>query len=109
MVRTTCWHTHRWYDEPTALLTKQAADSLRAVSNDVISMGCRLKIFDAYRPQKSVDHFVRWAADITDPLMKCYFYPDLDKKARIYIREERSYARLNHRPDAVRYDNREES
>ena len=67
------------YEEPTALLTRQAADSLRAVSDDLVKQGYRLKIFDAYRPQKSVDHFVRWAANIPDTLMKPYFYPDLDK------------------------------
>jgi D-alanyl-D-alanine dipeptidase len=67
------------YEEPTALLTRQAADSLKAVSDDVIKLGYRLKIYDAYRPQKGVDYFVRWAEDITDTLMKSYFYPDLDK------------------------------
>lgn len=67
------------YEEPTALLTKQAADSLKAVSDDVKAQGYRLKIYDAYRPQKGVDHFVRWAEDIADTLMKSYFYPDLDK------------------------------
>jgi len=67
------------YLEPTALLTKIAADSLKAVSDDVKALGYRLKIYDAYRPQQAVDHFVRWAADIPDTLMKQYFYPDLDK------------------------------
>ncbi len=67
------------YLEPTALLTKIAADSLKAVSDDVEALGYRLKIYDAYRPQQAVDHFVRWAADIPDTLMKQYFYPDLDK------------------------------
>ena len=67
------------YLEPTALLTREAADSLRAVSDDVVAQGYRLKIYDAYRPQKAVDHFVRWAADVPDTLMKQYFYPDLDK------------------------------
>ena len=67
------------YEEPTALLTRVAADSLKAVSDDVMKLGYRLKIYDAYRPQKGVDHFVRWAEDITDTLMKSYFYPDLDK------------------------------
>ena len=67
------------YEEPTALLTKKAADSLRAVSDDVISLGYRLKIYDAYRPQKGVDQFVCWAEDIPDIRMKTYFYPDLDK------------------------------
>ena len=49
------------YLEPTALLTREAADSLQAVSKDVMALGYRLKIYDAYRPQKAVDHFVRRA------------------------------------------------
>ena len=67
------------YLQPTALLTRQAADSLRAVSDDLRAMGYRLKIYDAYRPQRGVDHFVRWAADVSDTAMKPYFYPDLPK------------------------------
>ncbi len=67
------------YEQPTALLTKRAADSLKAVSDDVKKMGYRLKIYDAYRPQKAVDHFVRWALDANDTLMKTYFYPQLPK------------------------------
>ena len=67
------------YEEPTALLCRKAADSLKAVSDDVKALGYRLKIYDAYRPQKGVDHFVRWAEDTADTLMKPYFYPDLDK------------------------------
>ena len=67
------------YLEPTALLTKQAADSLKAVSDDVMKHGYRLKIYDAYRPQCAVDHFVRWSKDVNDTLMKRYFYPDLAK------------------------------
>lgn len=62
------------YLEPVALLTRRAADSLRAVSDDLMKQGYRLKIFDAYRPQCAVDHFVRWAADAGDTLMKSFFY-----------------------------------
>jgi len=67
------------YLQPTALLTRKAAERLKAVSDDVMAQGYRLKIYDAYRPQKGVDHFVRWAKDVPDTLMKTYFYPDLDK------------------------------
>ena len=84
------------YLEPTALLTKQAADSLRAVSDDVISLGYRLKIYDAYRPQKAVDHFVRWAEDIPDVRMKAFFYPDLEKNVLFpqqYICEKSGHSR----------------
>ena len=84
------------YLEPTALLTKVAADSLKAVSDDVMKLGYRLKIYDAYRPQKGVDHFVRWSKDVPDTLMKHYFYPDLDKSvlfAQEYIMERSGHTR----------------
>ncbi len=67
------------YEAPVALLTKRAADSLRLISDDLKQRGYRLKIYDAYRPQKGVDHFVRWSKDAPDIRMKQYFYPDLDK------------------------------
>ena len=67
------------YKAPTALLTREAAEALKAVSDDVKAQGYRLKIYDAYRPQCGVDHFVRWAASLPDTRMKPYFYPDLDK------------------------------
>ena len=67
------------YLQPTALLTREAADSLKAVSDDVKRLGYRLKIYDAYRPQCAVDHFVRWSLDPADTLMKASFYPMLDK------------------------------
>ena len=77
------------YMQPTALLTREAARCLKAVSDDVKSQGYRLKIYDAYRPQKGVDHFVRWAADVPDVRMKQYFYPDLDKSVLFDMNTEK--------------------
>ena len=84
------------YEAPTALLTQKAAEALRAVSDELCSQGYRLKIYDAYRPQKAVDHFVRWAADLPDTKMKPYFYPDLDKSILFdqgYIAEKSGHTR----------------
>ena len=67
------------YEEPTALLTKEAAQALRGVSDDLALRGYRLKIFDAYRPQTAVDNFVSWSKDPDDDIMKPYFYPELEK------------------------------
>nr|MCR5747105.1 peptidase M15 [Lachnospiraceae bacterium] len=58
------------YDQPIALLTKEAAAALIRASNEAISNGYRLKIYDAYRPQRAVNHFVRWAEVINDTRMK---------------------------------------
>ncbi len=67
------------YEEPCAMLTKEAAEALKKVSDELITKGYRLKIFDAYRPQRAVTHFANWAKDVDDTKMKKYFYPDLDK------------------------------
>lgn len=84
------------YLEPVVLMTRQAAECLSAVSDDLKQQGYRLKIYDAYRPQCAVDHFVRWAANIPDTLMKEYFYPDLDKSVLFdqeYIMEKSGHTR----------------
>ena len=67
------------YEAPVAVLTREAADALKLVSDDMKAQGLRLVIYDAYRPQRAVDHFARWAEDIADTRMKSVFYPDVDK------------------------------
>ena len=67
------------YEQPCALMTIEAANALKNVSDDLKKQGYRLKVFDAYRPQKAVDNFVRWAENISDTRMKKYFYPKVDK------------------------------
>ena len=69
------------YEAPVALLTREAAEALRQVNAAAIAQGYRLKVWDAYRPQQAVAHFVRWAEDVQDTRMKPYFYPALDKAA----------------------------
>ena len=84
------------YEEPVALLTKEAASALKEVSDDLIQKGYRLKIYDAYRPQKAVSHFMRWALDFEDTRMKTYFYPDLEKDTLFplgYIAEHSGHSR----------------
>lgn len=68
------------YEMPFALLTKEAAKALKDAGNELIKSGYMLKIYDAYRPQRAVDHFVRWAEDISDTRMKKIFYPAVSKK-----------------------------
>ena len=67
------------YQAPRMFLTRQAAKALRAVSDDVVKQGYRLKVYDAYRPQMAVDNFVAWAENLGDKRMKEYFYLQVDK------------------------------
>lgn len=67
------------YEQPCALMTRQAARALRSAARGLAGRGLRLRVFDAYRPQRAVDHFVRWAADEADVAMREAFYPGVDK------------------------------
>jgi D-alanyl-D-alanine dipeptidase len=84
------------YEKPVAILTREAAYALKAVSDELEPQGYALKIFDAYRPQKAVDDFIRWAGDPEDIKMKAIYYPDYDKKdlfALGYIAEKSGHSR----------------
>ena len=84
------------YEQPCALISKKAATALKAASDDAVRRGYRLKIYDAYRPQRAVAHFMRWAKDANDTRMKYCFYPNLDKSVlfeRGYIAEKSGHSR----------------
>lgn len=84
------------YEEPCALLTKEAARALKSVSNEMLVQGYRLKVFDAYRPACAVKHFVLWGIEDQDIRMKPYFYPELKKQELFekgYIAKQSSHSR----------------
>ena len=84
------------YEEPCALLTKEAARALKDAAAELNVKGYRLKVFDAYRPAGAVRHFVMWGLEDTDIRMKPYFYPDLEKQelfSKGYIASNSSHSR----------------
>ncbi|OGV18228.1 MAG: peptidase M15 [Lentisphaerae bacterium GWF2_38_69] len=68
------------YLKPECILTEQAALSLKIIQDKLKAFNLGLKIYDAYRPQRAVDHFVRWAKDLKNIKMKAKYYPDVAKK-----------------------------
>ena len=84
------------YEEPCAIVTKEAARALQSVSGELASQGFRIKVFDAYRPATAVKRFVQWSVDDLDLRMKPFFYPNLDKAdlfQRGYIASQSSHSR----------------
>jgi D-alanyl-D-alanine dipeptidase len=67
------------YRQPQCILTRHAATALRTAQRRLLGLGYTLKVYDCYRPQRAVDHFVRWAEDLSDERMKAEFYPNVDK------------------------------
>ena len=84
------------YEQPCALLSREAARALKSVSKEVQAQGFRLKVFDAYRPVCAVKHFVLWGIEDLDLRMKPFFYPDLKKEDLFeqgYIATQSSHSR----------------
>lgn len=84
------------YQAPKCYLTRQAAQALVGVQADLKPFGLGIKIYDCFRPQRAVDHFVRWAEDIRDTATRTEFYPTVDKKNLFrdgYIASRSSHSR----------------
>jgi zinc D-Ala-D-Ala dipeptidase len=84
------------YNAPKCLLTMETANALKKVQADLEPFAMSLKIYDCYRPQRAVDHFVRWAKDIGDIRTKKEFYPAVDKSrlfADGYIAQRSGHSR----------------
>ena len=67
------------YKKDTIIVSQKTAEALKEIQQILLKDGLSLKIFDAYRPQQAVDHFVRWATILNDTLMKREYYPDIPK------------------------------
>ena len=84
------------YKSHKCIISKKAAIALKEVQNELAEYGFGIKIFDAYRPQRAVNHFVRWAKVLDDTLTKSEFYPAVNKKnlfKKGYIASKSSHSR----------------
>ncbi|MBS4095324.1 MAG: M15 family metallopeptidase [Sulfuricella sp.] len=84
------------YLKPRAILAYPAAQALQKVQEELQPFGLGLKVFDAYRPQRAVDHFVRWARDLADQRNKAEYYPRVAKSNLFkedYIAERSGHSR----------------
>ena len=86
------------YEAGECWLSRQAAESLAAVQQDLLRQGLGLKVFDCYRPQTAVDDFVRWGQDLKDQKNKDMYYPRVPKSElfkRGYIAEKSGHSRAS--------------
>ncbi|MAB49506.1 MAG: peptidase M15 [Flavobacteriaceae bacterium] len=82
------------YKSNKLILTKETAEKLKLVQDELQQQNLCLKVYDGYRPQRSVNHFIRWAKDLNDTINKSEFYPDVAK--RNLFKEEYIASRSGH-------------
>lgn len=84
------------YNAPKCYLTGEAAEALKKVQEELKAFSLSIKIYDCYRPQRAVNHFVRWAKEIDNTKTKKEFYPTVDKRNLFrdgYIAEKSGHSR----------------
>ncbi|OEU88918.1 D-alanyl-D-alanine dipeptidase [Streptomyces abyssalis] len=84
------------YRQSMCIVTRDTAEALRTAQRSLLRKGYSLKVYDCYRPQRAVDHFVKWAKDLDDERMKDEFYPRVDKDRLFedgYIAEKSGHSR----------------
>ncbi|OEY70914.1 peptidase M15 [Rheinheimera salexigens] len=83
------------YQANTCFLHIDAAQALAKAQQAAMQQGYSLWVYDCYRPQRAVDHFMRWAADTADTATKAEFYPNLAKDTLVgeYIAEKSGHSR----------------
>ena len=68
------------YQENVIILTIKATSALKKVQEELLKKGLSAKVFDAYRPQRAVNHFRKWARNLNDTMKKAEFYPRVSKR-----------------------------
>jgi zinc D-Ala-D-Ala dipeptidase len=68
------------YHRKVAILSKKAAIALKKVQDELKQYNLSIMIYDSYRPQRAVNHFIRWARDLNDTLNKKDYYPKVKKE-----------------------------
>ena len=84
------------YDAPRCLLSPAAASALAKLQQELQAFGLGLIVHDCYRPQRAVNHFVRWSRDPADQKTRARYYPNEDKAtlfAKGYLDERSGHSR----------------
>ncbi|CAF1584499.1 unnamed protein product [Rotaria magnacalcarata] len=69
------------YYTNVSIMTETAALALKQAQQLAKEHGYQLVIYDSYRPQKSVDHFIKWSEDPNDSqIKKDHYYPRINKE-----------------------------
>ncbi|WP_250434042.1 M15 family metallopeptidase [Hanstruepera flava] len=68
------------YKANTLIVTRPTAEALKKVQAELQERNLCLRIYDGYRPQRAVNHFIRWAKNLNDTINKRRFYPDVNKR-----------------------------
>lgn len=84
------------YEANRIVASDALAAGLKAAKENAAAQGYGLLVWDAYRPQRAVDCFLRWAAQPEDGRTKERFYPGMERSEMVtqgYLAEKSGHSR----------------
>lgn len=72
-------HPIQGYKASECILTYSTASALAQIQKELKKSSLSLKVYDCYRPQKTVDEFIQWSQQPNQQQMKAEFYPRVNK------------------------------
>lgn len=84
------------YFVPRVVGSVELSQALLRVRDAAAAMRLKLLFWDAYRPQRAVDHFIRWSKEPEDGRTKAAHYPRILKTELIpqgYVAEKSGHSR----------------
>jgi len=74
------------YHSNRLILTKKAALAIKNIQTELEERNLCLKVYDGYRPQRAVNHFITWVHNSKDTINKQVYYP-YTKKAHLFKKQ----------------------
>lgn len=68
------------YNTNKLIVTTPTANALKLVHEELQNQNLCVKVYDGYRPQQAVNHFMKWARNLNDTINKHIFYPNIEKE-----------------------------
>ncbi|WP_206483028.1 M15 family metallopeptidase [Thalassotalea sp. G2M2-11] len=83
------------YHAAKCIIHQDAAKALTIAANELKKSGYRFNIFDCYRPERAVGHFMAWAQDLSALKTKAEYFPNLAKSTLVpdYIAAKSGHSR----------------
>ena len=68
------------YKTNKLIITKETANALKFVHEALQNHNLCIKVYDGYRPQQAVNHFMKWSRNLNDTINKQTYYPNIKKQ-----------------------------
>lgn len=85
------------YKGERIIVTRPTAEALKRTQDSLRPLGYSLVVYDGYRPQRAINHALKWIQDSSDQGNRCSYFPHIEDKRDLlqtgYVAERSDHTR----------------